>query len=91
MGKYRVIPVALIFLIWLKMTLKIIGDRKATHFYNHKDPPFNIETFVKIDLNRRANFRYLFLPLSKTSKFVSKPCFSNCLNLKIQYFKLYDM
>ena len=41
--KYRVIHVAFIFLIWLKMTLKIIGDMKAMHFYNHKDPPFDMK------------------------------------------------
>ena len=40
---YRVFPIKLKHLIWLKMTLNIIGDLKATHFYNHKDPPFDIK------------------------------------------------
>ena len=41
------------------MTLKIIGDMKAMHFYNHKDPPFDMKhqlmsadplPVIKIDL-----------------------------------------
>ena len=56
---YRVFPIKLKHLIWLKMTLKIIGDMKAMHFYNHKDPPFDMKhqpmsadsvPVVKIDL-----------------------------------------
>ena len=86
---YRVIHVALIFLIWLKMILKIIGDMKAMHFYNHKDPPFDMKhqlmsadpvPVVKIDLNWEANFHYFF-HLSQTLKSVCKTFFSNCLNL----------
>ena len=51
------------------MTLKIIGDMKATHFYNHKDPPFDMKhqlmsadpvPVVKIDLNGEANFHNFF-------------------------------
>ena len=57
---YRVFRIKLKQLIWLKMTLKTIGDVKATHFYNHKDPPFDMKhqlmsadpvPVVKIDLN----------------------------------------
>ena len=40
---YRVFHVSLTFLIWLKMALKYIVDVKARHFYNHKDPPFDIK------------------------------------------------
>ena len=56
---YKVVRIKLKHLIWLKMTLKIIGDMKATHFYNHKDPPFDMKhqlmsadsvPVVKIDL-----------------------------------------
>ena len=42
-GIYRVFHVSLTFLIWLKMALKYIVDVKARHFYNHKDPPFDIK------------------------------------------------
>ena len=40
---YRVIHVLLTFLIWLKMALKYIVDVKARHFYNHRDPPFDMK------------------------------------------------
>ena len=52
-------PIKLKQLIWLKMTLKTIGDMKVMHFYNHKDPPFDMKhqpmladsvPVVKIDL-----------------------------------------
>ena len=42
-GMYRVFGIKLKQLIWLKMTLKTIGDMKATHLYNHKDPPFDMK------------------------------------------------
>ena len=42
-NNYRVFRIKLKFLIWLKMTLKIIEDMKATHFYNHKDLPFDMK------------------------------------------------
>ena len=57
---YMVFHIKLKHLIWLKMALKIIGGMKATHFYNHKDPPFDMKhqlmsadpvPVVKIDLN----------------------------------------
>ena len=59
-NSYRVFRIKLKQLIWLKMTLKTIEDMKATHFYNHKDPPFDMKhqlmsadlvSFVKIDIN----------------------------------------
>ena len=40
---YRVFPIKLKHLIWLKITLKIIGGRETTHFYGHKDPRFDME------------------------------------------------
>ena len=64
---YRVIHVWLTFLIWRKMALKYIVDMKARHFYNHKDPPFDMKhqlmsadplPVVKLDLSRKANFHY---------------------------------
>ena len=44
---YRVFHVSTTFLIWLKMTLKCIGDMKERHFYNHKDPPFDMKHQLK--------------------------------------------
>jgi hypothetical protein len=31
------------FFVWLGMALECIVDMKARHFYNHKDPPFDIK------------------------------------------------
>ena len=36
-------PNALFFMIWLKMTLKCTVHMKTRHFYNHKDPPFDMK------------------------------------------------
>ena len=60
-------PNALFFMIWLKMTLKCTVHMKTRHFYNHKDPPFDMKhqlmsadplPVVKLDLSRKANFHY---------------------------------
>ena len=94
--KYKVIHVALTFLIWLKMALKCIVGMKARHFYDHKDPPFDMKhqlmsvdpvPVIKIDLNRRANFRYLFFPLSKTLKSVCKTLFFQLFKLENSIFQ----
>ena len=82
------------------MTLKIIGDMKAIHFCNLKDPPFDLKhelmsadplIVVKFDLNRKANFHYCFFLFHRFQNLCAKPFFFNGLNLEIQYFKLYDM
>ena len=39
---YRVSHTYLTKVILLKMTLKCIVHMKARHFYNHKDPPFDM-------------------------------------------------
>ena len=39
---YRVSHTYLTKVILLKMTLKCIFHMKARHFYNHKDPPFDM-------------------------------------------------
>ena len=41
--QYRVIHVSLTFLIWLKMALEYIVNMKIRHFYNQKDPPFDMK------------------------------------------------
>ena len=72
---YRVIHVSLTFLIWLKMALKYIVDMKARHFYNHKDPPFDMKhqlmsagslPVVKIDLSTKVDFHYFFIHFYRT-------------------------
>ena len=98
--QYRVFHVSLTFLIWLKMALKYIVDVKARHFYNHKDPPFDMKhqlmsadpvPVVKIDLSGKVYFHHFFLPLLEIVRFVCKTFFSIVLNLKIHYFGLSDM
>ena len=43
---YRVFHIKTIFLIWLKMAVKSVVDKKKQAYSHHKDPPFDIKHWL---------------------------------------------
>ena len=66
---YRVNHIALIFLILLKVAVKVMVHMKTRPYSHHKDPPFDTKhqlmsadllPVVKLTLSNRVGFQYYF-------------------------------